>query len=199
MYDALAKSVDGPLLSELYLQVRRGLEMQEQGGAVSRVREVKIVSGQKEPARSAAMSDPRSFGYRCRWTVAGTVEHWGHVHARTNEYEARFTIEPRANAWKITAVLMERQFGRRADRTQAAEASRRPSGPFVIAWAAGSPATASDRGQLLSLQPLGLQFAEGVDDRSPAGSPALASLLSFFLTTSSKPSWTFLKVLSDTK
>ncbi len=104
VYDALAKSVDGPLLGELYLQVRRGLEMQEQGGAVSRVREVKMVSGQKEPARFAATSDPRGFDYRCRWTVAGTVEHWGHLHARTNEYEARFTIEPRAGAWKITSM-----------------------------------------------------------------------------------------------
>jgi hypothetical protein len=104
VYDALAKCTDGPLLGELYLQVRRGLEMQEQGGAVSRVREVKIVSGKMEPAGSAAMSDPRSFDYRCRWTVAGTVEHWGHVHARTNEYEARFTIEPRSSAWKITAL-----------------------------------------------------------------------------------------------
>jgi hypothetical protein len=36
--------------------------------------------------------------------VVGTVEHWGHVHSRTNEYEARFTIEPRASAWKITAL-----------------------------------------------------------------------------------------------
>ena len=104
VYDALAKSADGPLLGELYLKVRRGLEMQEQGGAVSRVREVKIVSGEKEPAPVAAAADRRSFDYRCRWTVAGSVEHWGHVHARTNEYEAQFTVEPRANAWKITAL-----------------------------------------------------------------------------------------------
>jgi hypothetical protein len=110
IYDALANSADGPLLRDLYLQVRRGLEMQEQGGAVSRVRNVRIVSGQKEPPAAAA-TDPRSFAYRCRWTVDGTVEHWGHVHARTNEYEARFTVEPRADAWKITGldVLNERR------------------------------------------------------------------------------------------
>jgi hypothetical protein len=47
-------------------------------------------------------ADSRSFRYCCRWTVAGTVEHWGHIHARTNEYEALFTVEPRHNAWKIT-------------------------------------------------------------------------------------------------
>jgi len=110
IYDALAGSADGPLLRDLYLQVRRGLEMQEQGGAISRVRDVRIVSGQKEPP-AAATTDARSFAYRCRWTVDGTVEHWGHVHARTNEYEARFTVEPRADAWKITGldVLNERR------------------------------------------------------------------------------------------
>ena len=111
VYEALAKSVDGPLLNELYLQVRRGLEMQEQGGAVSRIREVKVVAGERQPAGAGGEADPRSFAYRCRWTVAGTIEHWGHVHARTNEYEARFAVEPRANAWKITAldVLNERR------------------------------------------------------------------------------------------
>jgi hypothetical protein len=104
VYEALAQSVDGPLLGELYLQVRRGLEMQEQGGAVSRVRAVQIVSGAMEPAGPASQVDPRSFAYRCRWTVAGTVEHWGHVHARTNEYEALFIVQPRASAWKITTL-----------------------------------------------------------------------------------------------
>jgi hypothetical protein len=105
VYDALAKSVDGPLLNELYLQIRRGLEMREQGGAVSRIREVKMVDSRRWNGPAfAELADERGFAYRCRWTVAGTVEHWGHVHARTNEYEALFTVEPRDNAWKITAL-----------------------------------------------------------------------------------------------
>ncbi|MCH5377987.1 MAG: hypothetical protein JJ992_28855, partial [Planctomycetes bacterium] len=108
VYDALAKSVDGPLLKELYLEVRRGLEMQEQGGAVSRIREVKILDGRKLPRDELPDSaDERGFAYRCRWTVAGTVEHWGHVHARTNEYEADFTVEPRDDAWKITSLKVQ--------------------------------------------------------------------------------------------
>ncbi len=105
VYDALAKSVDGPLLKDLYLEVRRGLQMQEQGGAVSKIREVKIVDGGKLPReRLPESADERGFAYHCRWTVAGTVEHWGHIHARTNEYEADFTVEPRDNAWKITSL-----------------------------------------------------------------------------------------------
>lgn len=104
IYDALAKSVDGPLLRELFLKVRRGLEMQEQGGAVSRVRDVVIQQGSPEPSPLAATSDTRGFGYRCRWTVRGTVQHWGHLHSRTNQYVALFQVEPRDDAWKITQM-----------------------------------------------------------------------------------------------
>jgi hypothetical protein len=104
IYDALAKSVDGELLDDLYLQIRRGLEMQEQGGAVSRIREVKIIDGKKEPLPNHSDNDERGFQFRCRWTVNGTVEHWGHIHARTNEYKAVFAVQPRKNAWKITNV-----------------------------------------------------------------------------------------------
>ena len=108
VYDALAKSVDGPLLRELYLEIRRGLVMQEQGGAVSRIREVEILEGEKlPPRRIPANLDERAFVYHCRWTVAGTVEHWGHIHARTNEYRANLTVEPRDNAWKITALQLQ--------------------------------------------------------------------------------------------
>ncbi len=108
VYDALAKSVDGELLNELYLQIHQGLEMQEQGGAVSRVREVTLLEGRKQPLTdgkaTAGDSDERGFQFRCRWNVNGTVEHWGHIHSRTNQYEAVFSIEPRNGAWKITRV-----------------------------------------------------------------------------------------------
>ncbi len=108
IYDALAKSVDGPLLRELYLEIRRGLVMQEQGGAVARIREVEIIDGEKLPRQRVPESlDPRAFVYHCRWTVAGTVEHWGHIHARTNEYRANWTVEPRNHAWKITGLELQ--------------------------------------------------------------------------------------------
>jgi hypothetical protein len=110
IYDALAKSVDGELLNDLYVQIRRGLAMQEQGGAVSRVREVTLVEGRKQPLTddeaAAEDRDERGFQYRCRWNVNGTVEHWGHIHSRTNQYEAIFAVQPRDNAWKITGVKL---------------------------------------------------------------------------------------------
>lgn len=106
IYDALSKSIDGELLEDIYLQIRRGLEMQEQGGAVSRIKSVDIVEGATAPVDSrdseALPLGDGQFGYQSRWEVAGTVEHWGHIHARTNQYEARFAIETRGTNWKIT-------------------------------------------------------------------------------------------------
>jgi len=104
IYDALAQSVDGELLEDLYLKIRRGLAMQEQGGAISRVREVALLDGHVVSLVPTPRPDPNGFEYRCRWTVNGTVQHWGHVHARTNQYEAAFRVEPRDQAWKITRL-----------------------------------------------------------------------------------------------
>ena len=103
VYDSLAKSISGPLLEKTYLAIREGLVMQEQGGAISRVTDVRVVDGKELPP-SGKKSDPRAFDYQVVWDVQGTVEHWGHIHTRTNEYEATFTIEPEGDAWKITAL-----------------------------------------------------------------------------------------------
>jgi hypothetical protein len=104
VYDALAVSVAGPLLRDMYLDIRRGLEMQEQGGAVSRVREVNMVEGEKVDTDGSRDADSPGFGFHCRWTVEGTVEHWWHVHARTNAYEALFKVEAHDGVWKITSM-----------------------------------------------------------------------------------------------
>ena len=112
IYDALAKSVDGMLLRDLYLKMRRGLEMQEQGGAVSRVREVVIEEGIQSPLPIEATRDALGFNYRCKWSVQGSVQHWGHLHSRTNQYVALFTVEPRNDAWKITQMeVLDEQRG----------------------------------------------------------------------------------------
>ena len=34
----------------------------------------------------------------------GSVGHWGHVHQRTNQYQARLTVEAVGDRWKITAL-----------------------------------------------------------------------------------------------
>ncbi len=107
VYDTLEQSIGGPLLTEIYLQIQKGLKMQEQGGATAKVREVKIVSiGESENPESAKGS---GFVVPCNWTVRGTVEHWGHIHTRENEYEAVFTVEPLGGSWKITGMELRNE------------------------------------------------------------------------------------------
>jgi hypothetical protein len=78
--------------------------MQEQGGAVARVREVRLV--RSEPMASKSRE---GFAERVTWQVEGTVEHWGHIHTRVNEYSAELEIEPSGGCWKIAAMNVTRQ------------------------------------------------------------------------------------------
>lgn len=103
IYDVLATTVDGPLLEDLYLQLRQSLEVREQGGAVARIREITQDSGSVIPRDKTKVAWP-GFEYQATWTVAGTVEHWGHIHERQNQFEATFTIEPKDGEWKFTRM-----------------------------------------------------------------------------------------------
>lgn len=111
VYDALAKSVDGELLRELYLDVNESLIVKEQGGAVAQVNEVNLLDGSSSNINFTSDEDTPGFGYRCKWNLIGTIEHWGHIHERTNEYDAEFQVKVRDNGWKITSmkVLDEEQ------------------------------------------------------------------------------------------
>jgi hypothetical protein len=104
IYDALAQSVAGDLLTDLYLKVKRGLIVQEQGGAVARVQEVKVTKSER-----AVGAVEGGFAERVTWQVTGTVEHWGHIHTRVNEYTADVGITPRDDAWKIVSMKVVKQ------------------------------------------------------------------------------------------
>jgi len=108
VYDVLATSVDGNLLEKLYLQLRQSLEMREQSGAVARIQSIQYDTG-KRVARSLSTVPWPGIEYSSTWTVAGTVEHWGHIHERQNRFEAVFTIEPRDGNWKITRMDIANQ------------------------------------------------------------------------------------------
>lgn len=103
VYDALAQSVDGDLLTNLYLQIRSSLAMQEQGGAISHVESIEFSEGALDELHAAAGGAP-AFAYTASWNVEGTVEHWGHIHTRRNGYTAQFTVEAVDGAWKITGL-----------------------------------------------------------------------------------------------
>ena len=87
VYDALAHSVTGDLLEELFLKIQSDLRMQEQGGAVARVKRVRITH-----IEMAAPGPGARLPVDCTWRVKGTVEHWGHIHTRENEYTARIHL-----------------------------------------------------------------------------------------------------------
>ena len=87
VYDALAHSVTGDLLEELFLKIQSGLRMQEQGGAMAHVKRVRIT----RIALATPVTEAR-LPVNCTWRVIGTVEHWGHIHTRENEYTARIHL-----------------------------------------------------------------------------------------------------------
>jgi hypothetical protein len=98
VYDRLATSVSGDLLSDIYLQNRRSLVVTQAGGAQARVKEVKIQDVEVSPLKDR----PLGLLFHAQWTALGTVGHWGHIHTRENQYDANIIVEPVDTAWKIT-------------------------------------------------------------------------------------------------
>ena len=98
IYDTLAQSVAGDLLEQIYLETRRGLELQSQGGARAKVKEVALDALETAPAEDGA------FTARATWQVSGSVGHWGHLHQRRNHYRADLTVAPVDGSWRLTRV-----------------------------------------------------------------------------------------------
>lgn len=100
VYDKLALTASGDLLTEIYLQTRRAMEVKRAGGAVARVKVVKVLSAKPGPLPSG------NSGFRARaaWRAAGSVNHWGHLHQRINRYDAMVTVEAVDGSWKITGL-----------------------------------------------------------------------------------------------
>ncbi|MFH1747593.1 MAG: hypothetical protein ABIG44_11175 [Planctomycetota bacterium] len=104
IYDVLATCVDGELLDQVYNEVYQSLILRDQGGAVARIQDVNVLETAIESAGIMPETNTIAFQVQARWQVQGLVYHWGHTHARTNEYKARYTVAQRGAAWKITAV-----------------------------------------------------------------------------------------------
>lgn len=105
IYDALDATIDGPLLEELYLQLQESLRVREQGGAIARIKAITFTDATPIPRTESSPTTPwPAFALRATWQVAGTVEHWGHVHERENQFEAVFSLKPINNNWKITRM-----------------------------------------------------------------------------------------------
>lgn len=105
VFDRLEKSLAGDVLEQVYLEMRRGLLLENQGGARVRVRQV-VLTG----LLSEAPTTPGTLAYRAAWNVSGSVGHWGHTHIRTNAYDARMTLAESDGRWKISDLqILEEQ------------------------------------------------------------------------------------------
>ncbi|RPG15256.1 MAG: hypothetical protein CBB69_009950 [Phycisphaera sp. TMED9] len=112
IYDALDRSVDGPFLETLYRTIFRGLVMQEEGGAVARVTEVRpleIEVGDIVMEEGEDGLERPAFTVSCRWQVDGVVSHWGHSHERTNEYFADWDVVEGPDGWQLTGAEIREQ------------------------------------------------------------------------------------------
>jgi len=96
VYDILGRSVEGDLLEKIYLETRRGLELTNQGGARARVKQIELTE------ISAHGGENGAFVARATWNVFGSVGHWGHIHSRSNRYEAELEIAPSEGVWKLS-------------------------------------------------------------------------------------------------
>jgi len=106
VYDKLALSVSGDLLSDVYLQSRRSLQIKKAGGAQAKVKAVEVLDASLEELADR----PLAFALKSQWTALGTVGHWGHVHTRKNIYDAIVTVQAIDGMWKITGLeLLEEQ------------------------------------------------------------------------------------------
>lgn len=97
VYDRLALSLSKAILSDVYLQQRRSLSSQQDGGAISRVSQVTV----EQIRRLGWPGWGAPLRYAVTWKASGTVSHWGHSHQRQNRYQAEIELDAAGQTWKI--------------------------------------------------------------------------------------------------
>jgi hypothetical protein len=68
---------------------------------------VNLIDGELRKNEKYFSTVEPGFVYRCKWDLVGTIEHWGHIHERTNHYDATFDVQAIDNEWKITSMKLE--------------------------------------------------------------------------------------------
>jgi len=105
IYDRLSICVIGDQLSQIYLESRRLLELENRGGARARIDEVEILD-----INSIETTDKGGLKINAKWKVSGSVNHYGHTHYRQNVSNAIIQISPVKGAWKIRGIeLLDEQ------------------------------------------------------------------------------------------
>ena len=102
VYDKLALSVSGDLLTEVYLQSRKSMIIEQAGGAQAKVKQVEVLETDvKESSKQKGALDVET-----KWTAMGSVGHWGHIHTRQNVYDAILTLAVANGSWKIAGIQL---------------------------------------------------------------------------------------------
>ena len=107
VYDTLAKSVTGPLLEQVYLEIQNSLELETAGGP--RVKVYEIALRDAEVIDSAPDEGGEAMKIQANWATVGEVSHWGHTHERTNRYEARLIFAPVGEQWKLQDLDLQNE------------------------------------------------------------------------------------------
>jgi hypothetical protein len=102
VHDQLALSLSEDLLSEVYVEQRRLLRSQQDGGATTRIRSVQVT--QLEPLRIDRLGGEAA--YRVSWLASGLVSHWGHTHQRRLRYQANLILQADQDRWTITGLTL---------------------------------------------------------------------------------------------
>jgi len=121
IYDTLEASVTGPLLEQVYLEMRESLELESTGGPRVRVYEIALRECKETGSGGLAQGQ---FRTRAEWVTIGEVTHWGHTHERTNRYEAEMTVSAADETWRISALdLLNEERVQKISRREAAPES----------------------------------------------------------------------------
>ena len=99
IYDKLAISVTGEQLTDIYLENRRALEVENRGGARASVDYVDVT----EIGSVYSLPNKEVF-VQAEWLVGGSVTHFGHTHYRNNLYVALVTLTYTDSVWKIKNI-----------------------------------------------------------------------------------------------
>lgn len=102
VYDVLERSVEGELLRRLYLETMQALTLEGREGTRVNITEFQVTVDKVAP-------NPAGEGFiaDCNWMARGNVGHWGHTHSRLNIYNARLTLQPVKDEWKLTGLEVQ--------------------------------------------------------------------------------------------
>jgi hypothetical protein len=98
VYDKLELCNYGDLLSEIYIQTKRSMVLENQGGIQVKLKSVDMLNVDEVRLKDL---EKDALAFECEWVVEGDVGHWGHIHKRINQYQAIMKVKPVEGSWKM--------------------------------------------------------------------------------------------------